>query len=154
MAEQDKKTPIYLSLNTIGVKMTKREYLAFNEQIITIITEMCTNGKLTLKTKTEIEIMDDSDPRKTYIQNLVNIVKDNAKIKDVQYNIANFVKLIMEQRIVIEQAYVDNKMLNWTAIFTSLSNPNFSFDDSSMAEILLREAKRIRDMDKMNGMSK
>ena len=49
---------------------------------------------------------------------------------------------------------VDNKMLNWTAIFTSLSNPNFSFDDSSMAEILLREAKRIRDMDKMNGMSK
>lgn len=154
MAEQNKKIPIYLPLNTLSVKMTGNEYILFNQQITTIITEMCTTGKLTIKTKTEIEIMDDSDPRKAYLQNLVNIVKDKAKIKNVKYNLVSFAKLILEHEVVIEQAYKDNRILNWTAIFTLLADPDFSFDDSSMAEILLKESKRIRDMDKMNGMSK
>ncbi len=155
MAEQVKKTtPIYLPLSSIGVKMTGKEYIKFNQQIIKIITEMCSRGKISLKTATEIDIMDNTDPRKQYLQNLVNIVKDKATNEKVQYNLASFGKLILEQRIVIEQAYVDNRMLNWAPIFESLANENFSFDDSTLAELLLKEAKRIRDNDKINGMSK
>ena len=126
MTEQSKKpTPIYVPLSVINAKMTGDEYIKFNEKVITIITEMCSRGRLTPKTATEIEIMDDIDPQKKYLTGLVNIVKDKATNEKIKYNLASFGKLLMDHRIVIEQAYVDNKMLNWTELFKALANENF-----------------------------
>lgn len=155
MTEQSKKpTPIYVPLSVINAKMTGDEYIKFNQKVITIIVEMCSRGRLTHKTATEIEIMYDIDPQKKYLTGLVNIVKDKATNEKIKYNLVSFGKLLIHHRIVIEQAYVDNKMLNWTELFKALANENFSFDESSLAVLLLQESKRIKDMDKRNGLSK
>ncbi len=155
MAGQTRKpTPIYVPLSVIDANITGEEYIKFNEKVITIITEMCSRGRITPKTATEIEIMDDTDKQKAYLTKLVAILKDKASDKRVKYNLASFGKLLMDHRIVIEQAYVDNKMLNWTELFQALVKDNFSFDESSLAVLLLQESKRIRDMDKRNGLSK
>ncbi len=162
MAEEAKKTiPVYVPLSTIGMskpiekkayEAAGKRYIEFHEKIISILVEFCSRGKISLKTATEIEIMDDTDIKKRYLQRLVNIVKDKTSSKKVQYNLVSFGKLIIENRIVIEQAFVDNRMLNWVDIFTSLADENFSFDDSSLAVLLLKERKRIEDEDKKNGI--
>lgn len=157
MAEQNKNkkpTPIYVPLSVINEKMTGEEYIDFNQMVITIITEMCTRGKVTAKTRTEIEIMEDSDPQKKYLQTLVDTIKDKITIPQVKANLVSFGKLILDHRIVVEQAYVDNKMLNWTELFKFLANENFIFDESSLSVLLLQESKRIRDMDKQKELSK
>ncbi len=155
MANTQKSIPVLVSLRSVGIaNISGDDYIDFNQRIITLISDICNFGRLTKLSETRIKVMSDNDPKKAYLQSLADMMLKNPNNERVRQNLSNFGVVVLENKNVLEQAYVDGQILNWQELIKILCDPNFLFVDSNLPVVLMQESKRLNDLEKNQGMSK
>ena len=139
-------TSYIINIPTETATLAQKDYEIVNNRIIDALASALSKGHVSKLDRVFLEQIN-SPKMRAFCKEVFDEIDKNCKNNKVRVNFAGLGRFLVDKSgiALVTKLNQENKILNWTNIVKTLSNPSYDFSDSDMIEYLGKVSKDLNN---------